>query len=286
MKQSQNAITFLRSQYEAIYGRAYVKGLASVMVMTSAIVGSYTHDAQAATEKISGGTSWDDAKDVGQDVDSGILPLDNGYYNNVTIKSGVNFGIHDINLKGELSIEAGGSASLSKYPTISGTIYGWDNLNGQTSADAVGSFNSQGSFGIGSDGYTNQDASAQAHFKNIALESGSETGIRGSTNVAQAIKDYTQLAGGYNSGAIEAKSGSMVHLKNNAQLFVAQGSTGVFNGQINLLANTSGTNSFIRGEDGYVTDANGSGSWNGSGSAAKLVFGESSYLKVADMAES
>ena len=46
MKQSQNAITFLRAQYSAIYSRAYIKGLASAMVLGSAVVGTY---AQAST---------------------------------------------------------------------------------------------------------------------------------------------------------------------------------------------------------------------------------------------
>ena len=36
MKQSHNALTYLLAQYRAVYGRAYVKGLASLVVMTSA----------------------------------------------------------------------------------------------------------------------------------------------------------------------------------------------------------------------------------------------------------
>ena len=48
MKQSQNAITFLRAQYSAIYSRAYIKGLASAMVLSSAVVGTY---AQAEKKK-------------------------------------------------------------------------------------------------------------------------------------------------------------------------------------------------------------------------------------------
>ena len=61
MKQSQNAITFLRAQYSAIYSRAYIKGLASAMVLSSAVVGTY---AQAATTKDGAepsDNSWDRA---------------------------------------------------------------------------------------------------------------------------------------------------------------------------------------------------------------------------------
>lgn len=46
MKQSHNALSYLRAQYSAVYGRAYVKGLATAMVVTSAFASSF---AQAAT---------------------------------------------------------------------------------------------------------------------------------------------------------------------------------------------------------------------------------------------
>ena len=55
MKQSQNAITFLRAQYRAVYGRAYRKGLASVMVLSSAMVGSYAQAADLFTQESSTG---------------------------------------------------------------------------------------------------------------------------------------------------------------------------------------------------------------------------------------
>ena len=63
MKQSQNAITFLKAQYSAIYGRAYVKGLASVMVLSSAVAATY---AQAADIVETGGT-WDQPTDFNTD---------------------------------------------------------------------------------------------------------------------------------------------------------------------------------------------------------------------------
>lgn len=45
MKPSNNALTFLRAQYRAIYGRAYFKGLASIMVVSSALATPVAHAA-------------------------------------------------------------------------------------------------------------------------------------------------------------------------------------------------------------------------------------------------
>ena len=45
MKQSHNALTYLRAQYRAIYGRAYIKGLATAMIVTSAFATSMAHAA-------------------------------------------------------------------------------------------------------------------------------------------------------------------------------------------------------------------------------------------------
>ena len=47
MKPSNNALTFLRAQYRAIYGRAYFKGLASIMVVSSALAAPVANAALA-----------------------------------------------------------------------------------------------------------------------------------------------------------------------------------------------------------------------------------------------
>ena len=61
MKQSQNAITFLRAQYSAIYSRAYIKGLASAMVLSSAVVGTYAQAATTTDGAEPSDNSWDRA---------------------------------------------------------------------------------------------------------------------------------------------------------------------------------------------------------------------------------
>lgn len=287
MKQSQNAITFLSAQYRAVYGRAYVKGLASAMVLTTALFGSYA--AQAANSYTAyGGDSWDNSVDHSSQKDASGADynrIEKGYYNNINIdRPNTDAGITDIKLKGELNIAAGNSAGLAGYDNIGRTIYGWDNAAGstQTSADAVGDLNNSGLFNIGRDGQSYPNSkSSQAHFNQVNLNTGSETGLRGLTDSNQAIDDYTTLAGGYGSGGVfNVASGSITHLKNNTQFKVAQGSTGTFDGQINFIPNRNGTNSFIRGEDNYSVDESGNKIWNQNGAAANIVIGENATLNV------
>ena len=289
MKQSQNAITFLRSQYSAIYGRAYLKGLASVMVVGSAMMGTLTQAAENDKPwEIKGGDSWENTvnysnQDVAPNYNS--TRVESGYYNNLNAdKSGATVRITNINLKGTLNIVDGATVSVTDDGTGNGpgrTIYGWDNLTDASPDTATGSLNSNGVFDVGRDGEKQSQAfSAQTFFHNIDLGSTSETGLRGLVDENQAIDDYTTLAGGYGSGAhVNVESGSIVHLKNNTQFLVAQGTSGSFNGTVNFIPNKTGTNSFIRGEDGYSVGADGSGSWK-EGNAASLDFGEDSYLIV------
>lgn len=294
MKQSQNAITFLSAQYRAVYGRAYVKGLASAMVLTSALFGSYAANAADNTTNdfiLRSDGTWDNpTADFLQSKDApraDYTRVESGYFGNIDLdKSGTSMGITNINLKGELHIGNGTNAWLKDGDGQGRTIYGWDNLNGASSDTATGSLRNDGLFDVGRDGQADPTArfSAQAHFNKINLNAGSETGIRGLTDSNQAIDDYTTLAGGYGSGgSVVAASGSTTHLKNNTQLKVAQGSTGTFDGRINMYANRDGTNSFIRGEDGYTVDENGNKVWLNNGKDdAKLTFGSTSYINVND----
>lgn len=294
MKQSQNAITFLSAQYRAVYGRAYVKGLASAMVLTSALVGSYAaHAADPTTNDfiLRSDGDWNNPTNYKQSEDApraDYTRVESGYFGNISLdKSGASMGITDIKLKGELNIGSGTTAQLTGYENVGRTIYGWDNADGstQTSDDAVGDLNNSGVFNIGSDGqvYPNSNSS-QAHFNQVHLNSGSSTGIRGLTDSNQAIDDYTTLAGGYGSGGnVTADRWSHIALKNNSQLKVAQGGTGTFNSSIDMIANRDGTNSFVRGEDGYTVDATGNKVWLNNGkNDAKLIFGTTSYINVTD----
>lgn len=67
MKQSHNALTYLRAQYRAIYGRAYIKGLATAMIVTSAFATSMAH---AANINIDFGDNQNDPNGQNQGQDA------------------------------------------------------------------------------------------------------------------------------------------------------------------------------------------------------------------------
>ena len=139
MKQSQNAITFLSAQYRAVYGRAYVKGLASAMVLTSALFGSYAaHAADPTTNDfiLRSDGDWNNPTNYKQSEDApraDYTRVESGYFGNISLdKSGASMGITDIKLKGELNIGSGTTAQLTGYENVGRTIYGWDNADGRT----------------------------------------------------------------------------------------------------------------------------------------------------------
>ena len=104
MKQSQNAITFLSAQYRAVYGRAYVKGLASAMVLTSALFGSYAANAADNTTNdfiLRSDGTWDNpTADFLQSKDApraDYTRVESGYFGNIDLdKSGTSMGITNI----------------------------------------------------------------------------------------------------------------------------------------------------------------------------------------------
>ena len=77
MKQSHNALTYLRAQYRAIYGRAYIKGLATAMIVTSAFATSMAH---AANINIDFGDNQNDPNGQNQGQDASTAQNDLSSY--------------------------------------------------------------------------------------------------------------------------------------------------------------------------------------------------------------
>ena len=189
MKQSQNAITFLKSQYNAIYGRAYVKGLASVMVLSSAVAATY---AQAADIVETGGT-WDHPTDFNTDdysaqqpsmVDGDTYNLSQGSFGDIT----ANDADHDVNLnnvqlKGTLSVQSGSTANIRN------NLFSWDHattgMDGASNAE--GDLDTSGKVTIGS-----SSNSSQAYFNTVNLQSGSNVQISNKFDSNQTLVVLSQ----------------------------------------------------------------------------------------------
>lgn len=289
MKQSQNAITFLKSQYNAIYGRAYVKGLASVMVLSSAVAATY---AQAADIVETGGT-WDHPTDFNTDdysaqqpsmVDGEIYRLNEGSYNNITANDTKhNVNLTDIQLSGSMCIASGATVNLTGSTASVNphrTLYGWDQTGGQTEADATGDLNNSGNLNIGLD-----TGSSQAYYNQVTLGSGSDTIIKGTAaDSNQTLDQYSTLTGGLGSGgSFTAESGSIIRIKNNSHVTVGAGSSDAqFDGTVIFRPMDSGSNSFIRVQDQYdgTTAASSDAQWGTANSQAGLKFGATSVIDV------
>ena len=150
MKQTNNALKFLLAQYRAIFKHAYVKGLASAVLLTAGLALAGT--AQAATEitadkdipiESGSGANFDGVIERGDFyLNSGgnyvhDLTINGGSLNSATLKSGsesakvtghlmVN-GTLIVNADGELNLKASGNGW---------GIMGWNGSNIATSSDS------------------------------------------------------------------------------------------------------------------------------------------------------
>ena len=147
MKQSQNAITYLRSQYRAVYGRAYVKGLASAVLLSSALAPMV---AQAATIN---GSTWDNATDAtlnGKNGDTlGTTTQDTKSFNKLSLANGANVTIdqsHSVAVKDQLWVTAGNTVNV----TSGGSVTSWDPSQTTGYLNATGDLISNGPINLGS----------------------------------------------------------------------------------------------------------------------------------------
>lgn len=283
MKQSQNAITFLKAQYSAIYGRAYVKGLASVMVLSSAVAATY---AQAADIVATGGT-WDsptgfnteDYKDQQSSMVNGdTYNLSQGSFGDIT----ANDADHDVNLnnvqlKGTLSVQSGSTVNISN------NLFSWDHAKtGMDGANtAEGDLDTSGNVDVGSN-YHN----GQAYFNSVTLQSGSNVQISNKFDSSQTLDQHSSLTGGLGpNGSFNAAAGSAIGLNSNSNITIGAGSSNAqFDGKVVFRPTEQGSNSYIRVEDDLngTVATNKDAAWSSTAPSAQaqLKFGDSSEIIV------
>lgn len=283
MKQSQNAITFLKSQYNAIYGRAYVKGLASVMVLSSAVAATY---AQAA-DITSTGETWDKATGFNTEdykdqqpsmVNGDTYNLSQGSFGDIT----ANDADHDVNLnnvqlKGTLSVHSGSTANIRN------NLFSWDHattgMDGASNAE--GDLDTSGKVTIGS-----SSNSSQAYFNTVNLQSGSNVQISNKFDSNQTLDQHSSLTGGLGpNGSFNAAAGSAIGLNSNSNITIGAGSNAAkFDGKVVFRPTEQGSNSYIRVEDDLnVTVASSNdAAWSSTAPSAQaqLKFGDSSEIIV------
>lgn len=260
MKQSQNAITYLRSQYRAVYGRAYVKGLASAVLLSSALAPMV---AQAATVN---GSTWDNATDAtlnGQNGDTlGTTTQDSKSFNKLSLGNGANVTIdpsHSVAVKDQLWVTAGNTVNV----TSGGSVTSWDPSQTTGYLNATGDLISNGTINLGS----GTAGTSSIEVNSVKLQNSSVTNIQGETHSGDSSSTSNPhwttnaklVAGHGQNGELEQYASAKLNLNNSSMVEVRPDSTAKFDGTINFNATDRFNSAIIRGvahnQDGAGTSA-------------------------------
>ena len=260
MKQSQNAITYLRSQYRAVYGRAYVKGLASAVLLSSALAPMV---AQAATIN---GSTWDNATDAtlnGKNGDTlGATTQDTKSFNKLSLGNGANVTIdpsHSVAVKDQLWVTAGNTVNV----TSGGSVTSWDPSQTTGYLNATGDLISNGTINLGS----GTAGTSSIEVNRAELQNSSVTNIQGQTHTAAPATGSNPhwttnaklVAGHGQNGELVQYASAQLNLNNSSIVEVRPDSTAKFEGTINFNATGSHDSAIIRGvahnQDGAGTSA-------------------------------
>ena len=284
MKQTNNALKFLLAQYRAIFKNAYVKGLATAVVVTAGL--AVAAQPANAADITGGADSWDAV--VAETNDATVSTTDttlvnNKYYNNITVQSGgsiVQSAAATIGVKGDFTIESGGTVTLSTATThIAG--YNWG--NNDDSSTAAGTFTNKGTLNLGPDASSANQSNSIIQFHNVVLASGSTTTINGkkdSTNGhgGTLVNSAYIMAGlGSTPGHLTVESGATVEIKDYGYLGIATEGTIQINGTVNITASAQDSFAGIRATDAY---SNSTGKWNESTSNSKVILGDTATITV------
>ena len=125
VKVSNNALNFLLAQYRAIFKRAYVKGIASAVILTAGLAAGQAQAYTDLTQNTAG--YWEQVSDAQDLTVSGETTFTSSslettkVYNDITItnggtlkNSGTASQIETIIVKGDITINNGGNLTLSK----------------------------------------------------------------------------------------------------------------------------------------------------------------------------
>ena len=260
MKQSQNAITYLRSQYRAVYGRAYVKGLASAVLLSSALAPMV---AQAATIN---GSTWDNATDAtlnGKNGDTlGATTQDTKSFNKLSLGNGANVTIdpsHSVAVKDQLWVTAGNTVNV----TSGGSVTSWDPSQTTGYLNATGDLISNGTINLGS----GTAGTSSIEVNRAELQNSSVTNIQGQTHTAAPATGSNPhwttnaklVAGHGQNGELVQYASAQLNLNNSSIVEVRPDSTAKFDGTINFNATDQFNSAIIRGvahnQDGAGTSA-------------------------------
>ena len=264
VKVSNNALNFLLAQYRAIFKRAYVKGLASAVLLTAGLAAG-----QAQADAITGGADWENAASVTVDAsDKTFSGSSNNYFNDITINgSSGHLTVQTdsaktvLNLKGTMTVNSGGTLTVSGGDTYQVFVAGWDGGadanygTGDTDADhSTGRLVSYGTLTLGGA----SSASSHIELDRVVLHTGSKTTLEAKSG--STWQDGAIFLAGY-SAKVDSdfviEQDADVTLKNQSLLGVGYSANGNrtatldINGNVYLQATDAKNSSILRANDVY-----------------------------------
>ena len=264
MKISNNALNFLLAQYRAIFKRAYVKGIASAVLLTAGLAAS-----QAQAESLSsGGTNWDTVSGtviVDKEYADGVTAA-NRFFDNLVIQ-GTNGkltitkanGKHQnaVNVKGALTVKSGATLTVSGGALAGAyTLSNADqtNISQNNTGDLI--VENGGTFILNNGKWVQMDV--------VRFDSGSTVTLTGK---AETNWDSIDMVYGQD---VTVASGAKVTLTD-AQLSTTQNGIMRINGEITLISG-----SLLRATDNINSDGTLDDSISG-----KIIFGNGAKITAA-----
>ena len=266
MKISNNALNFLLAQYRAIFKRAYVKGIASAVLLTAGLAAGQAQ-ADTLTSGAASTTPWDEVTTnvtVNDNETFVGVDADNRLFNNLTIASGGSLTItkangkhkNAVNVKGALTVESGATLTVS-----GGALAGAYTLS---SADQTNiSQNNTGDLIVENGGTFNLNNGKWVQMDVIRFDSGSTVILTGK---AEDHWDSIDMVYGQD---VTVASGAEVTLTD-AQLSTTQNGIMRINGKITLQSG-----SLLRATDNINKDGTLDDSISG-----KIIFGNGAKIKA------
>ena len=267
MKISNNALNFLLAQYRAIFKRAYVKGIASAVLLTAGLAAS---QAQAADAISGGAASWDEITTENSftiaNGASGSTPAKgHEYFYNINVQSGGTFdnsgSATQLVVTGTFTNE--GTVDLTKNTTAGWGIVGYPmdaNQNLDTSKVA-GTFDNKGTLNI---------TDAQLQMQNVILRNDSTTTVSGDGIHASASGSWWD-APMIVADNLQVESGATVNMSG-GQLVATLGGTMNIAGTLNMSGDA-----FLRATDNYKSDGT---LQDPNASAGKIIIAQTANVTV------
>ena len=265
MKLSNNALNFLLAQYRAIFKRAYVKGIASAVILTAGLAAT-----QANAGTLSGAASWDTVS--GTTIASGTyesIDTTNRFFNDLVISGSTGNltitkanGKHNtaVNVKGQLTVKSGATLTVN-----SGALAGAYTESSSNQTNITDSTKNTGSLVVESGGKFVLNKGKWVQMNHIEFQSGSQATLTG--------KDET------NWDSIDMVYGHSVLVAKGAEITLTDAQLSTFsNGILQINGKvTLNSGSLLRATD--ALDENGDVIEGQT--AGKIVFGDGAEITAA-----